>query len=100
MKPALLPIAMAAATALTVAAVSSRAQAPGVYGLHEVPAGAILHKVSAAPAEYNGRKAPKVEFTEAANKDRPGVDVDMPTFVLIPTNFKNGTIEVDLLGRL
>jgi hypothetical protein len=24
----------------------------------------------------------------------------MPTFVLIPTDFKNGTIEVDILGRL
>jgi hypothetical protein len=100
MKPALLPITMALATALTVAAVSSRAQAPGVYGLHEVPAGATLHKVTAAPAEYKGRKALKVEFTDAANKDRPAVGGDMPTFVLIPTNFKNGTIEVDLLGRL
>jgi len=51
---------MAVATALTVAAVSSRAQAPGVYGLHEVPEGATLHKVTAAPAEYKGRKALKV----------------------------------------
>jgi hypothetical protein len=100
MKPALLPISMAVAAALTVAAVSSRAQAPGVYALHEVPEGATLHKVTADPAEYKGRKALKVEFTEAANKERPGVGGDMPTFVLIPTNFKNGTIEVDLLGRL
>jgi hypothetical protein len=100
MKPALLPITMAVAAALTVAAVSTRAQAPGVYALHEVPEGATLHKVTADPAEYKGRKALKVEFTEAANKERPGVGGDMPTFVLIPTNFKNGTIEVDLLGRL
>src|SRR5258705_2567313 len=100
MKPALLPITMAAATALMVAAVSSRAQAPGIYGLHEVPAGATVHKVTAAPAESKGRKALKVEFTEAANKERPAAGGDMPTFVLIPTNFKNGTIEVDLLGRL
>ena len=91
---------MAVAAALTVAAVSSRAQAPSVYALHEVPEGATLHKVSADPAEYKGRKALKVEFTEAANKERPGGGGDMPTFVLIPTNFKNGTIEVDLLGRL
>jgi len=88
MKPALLPIAMAVATALTVAAVSSRAQAPGVYALHEVPEGATLHKVTAAPAEYKGRKALKVEFTEAANKERPGGGGDMPTFVLIPTNLR------------
>jgi hypothetical protein len=91
---------MAVATALTVAAVSSRAQAPGVYGLDEVPEGATLHKVTADPAEYKGRKALKVEFTEAANKEQPGVGGDMPTFVLIPTNFKNGTMELDLLGRL
>ncbi len=100
MKPALLPITMAVAAALTVAAVSSRAQAPGVYALHEVPEGATLHKVTADPAEYKGRKALKVEFTEAANKEQPGVGGDMPTFVLIPTNFKNGTMELDLLGRL
>ena len=50
MKPALLPITMAVAAALTVAAVSSRAQAPGVYALHEVPEGATLHKVTADPA--------------------------------------------------
>jgi hypothetical protein len=91
---------MAVATALTVAAVSSRAQAQGVYALHEVPEGATLHKVTADPAEYKGRKALKVEFTEAANKEPPGVGGDMPTFVLIPTNFKNGTMELDLLGRL
>ena len=44
----------------------------------------------------------KIEFTDAANKGPPGVDLlfDMPTFVLIPGNFKNGTIEVDILGRL
>ena len=41
-----------------------------------------------------------MEFTEEANKGQPGLDVDMPTFVVIPTNFKNGTIEVEILGRL
>jgi hypothetical protein len=100
MKPALFRLPWPLRQPLTVAAVSSRAQAPGVYALHEVPEGATLHKVTADPAEYKGRKALKVEFTEAANKERPGGGGDMPTFVLIPTNFKNGTIEVDLLGRL
>jgi len=99
-KRAFLPMSLAVATALAIATVWSRAQAPSAYNLHEVPAGATLHKVTAAPAEYKGRKALKVEFTEAANKERPGVGGDMPTFVLIPTNFKNGTIEVDILGRL
>ena len=102
MKRKLFAIMLAVVTALTVATVSGQAQAPGVYSLHEMPAGATLHTVTAAPAEYKGRKALKVEFTEAANKSPPGVDLlfDMPTFVLIPTGFKNGTIEVDILGRL
>src|SRR5258708_8638700 len=94
MKPALLPITMAVAAALTVAAVSSRAQAPGVYALHEVPEGATLHKVAADPAEYKGRKALRVEFTEAANKERPGLGGDMPTFRPIPTN--SNTRPIDL----
>ncbi len=102
MKHTVLPITLAMVTALTIATASSRAQAPDNYDLHEAPAGASLHKVTAAPAEYKGRKALKVEFTEEANKGPPGVDLlfDMPTFVLIPGNFKNGTIEVDVLGRL
>jgi hypothetical protein len=102
MKHVLLPITLAIVTALTIATESSRAQAPGNYDLHEVPVGASLHDVTATPAEYKGRKALKIEFTEAANKGPPGVDLlfDMPTFVLIPGNFMNGTIEVDLLGRL
>src|SRR5260370_40479821 len=56
-KPALLPITMAVATALTVAAASSRAQAPGVYGLHEVPAAATLHKHTPAPAQNKSPQA-------------------------------------------
>src|SRR5215831_20423446 len=101
-KHALFAVALAVVSALTVTTASGQAQAPSVYSLNEMPAGATLHTVTAAPAEYKGRKALKVEFTEAANKSPPGVDllIDMPTFVLIPTNFKNGTIEVDILGRL
>src|SRR5262245_15061007 len=102
MKRTFLPVALAVVTALTVANGLGQAQAPSVYSLNEMPAGATLHTVTAAPAEYKGRKALKVEFTEAANKSPPGIDllIDMPTFVLIPTSFKNGTIEVDILGRL
>jgi hypothetical protein len=79
---------------------SSWAQAPKAYDLHELPPGATLHKVTAAPAEYKGRKALKVEITDAAAKAQLGIDFDMPTFVLVPADFKNGTIEVDVLGRL
>jgi hypothetical protein len=91
---------LAFVTALTVATASGQTLAPSVYSLHELPTGATLHTVTAVPAEYKGREALKVEFTDAANEGPPGVLIDMPTFVLIPTNFKNGTIEVDILGRL
>jgi hypothetical protein len=99
-KRTFLSIILAVATALTVATPSSRAQPPGVYGLHELPAGASLHRVTAAPGDYKDRKALRVEITEAAARAQLGVAFDMPTFVLIPGNFKNGTIEVDVLGRL
>ena len=102
MKRAFRSIACSIAAVLTIAAVSSRAASRANYDLHEMPAGATLHDVTVAPAEYKGRKALKVEFTEEANKSPPGVDllIDMPTFVLIPADFRNGMIEVDLLGRL
>lgn len=100
MKPAFVPIMLIVATALTGATPSSQAQAPAAYRLHEMPAGATLHNVTAAPAASKRRDALKVEFTEATNQTSPGVFFDMPTFVLIPANFKNGTIEVDILSRL
>jgi len=99
-KHALFAVALAVVSALTVTTASGQAQAPRVYSLHEMPAGATLHTVTAAPAEYKGRRALRVEFTDAANEGPPGVLIDMPTYVLIPTNFKNGTIEVEILGRL
>jgi hypothetical protein len=100
MKRTLLPITLAVMTALMVATASGQKQSPDVYSLDKVPGGATLHTVTAAPAEYKGRSALRVEFTDEANEGPPGVLIDMPTFVLIPTNFKNGTIEVDVLGRL
>jgi len=50
-----------------------------------------------------GRRTEALELREhslAAIKAQLGIDVDMPTFVRIPANFRNGTIEVDLLSRL
>jgi hypothetical protein len=91
---------LAVVTALTVATASGQAQAPSVYSLDKVPVAATLHTVISAPAEYKGRNALRVEFTDQANEGPPGVLIDMPTFVLVPVNFKNGTIEVDILGRL
>ena len=83
-----------------IATPASRAQVPSIYDLRALPPGATLHRVEATPAEYNGRKAIKVEMPDAAIAAQLGIDVDMPTFVRIPVDFRNGTIEVDLLSRL
>jgi hypothetical protein len=92
-------IASMAAIAL-IASPDDRVHAQAAYDLVALPAGATLHRVVAAPAEYKGRRAIKVEMPDAAIKAQLGIDVDMPTFVRIPADFRNGTIEVDLLSRL
>ena len=83
-----------------IAIPDSRAQAPSSYELYVLPPDATLHRVEATPAEYKGRKAIKVEMPDAAIKAQLGIDVDMPTFVRIPADFRNGTIEVNVLSRL
>jgi hypothetical protein len=88
------------ALTLAIAAAPSHAQNSLAYDLSELPVGSIVHRVTAEPVEYRGRKAIKVEFTEETTRAEFGVSVDNPTFVLIPARFKNGTIEVDVLGRL
>ena len=88
------------APAIALIAPASRAQAPSSYDLRALPPGTTLHRVEATPAEYKGRKAIKVEMPDAAIKAQLGIDVDMPTFVRIPADFRNGTIEVDILSRL
>jgi hypothetical protein len=102
MKHVFLQVALAVASALTIATPSIRAQAPVVYDLDQLPRGATLHDVTVNTAEYKGRKALKIEFTAEANEAPAGVDlrIDMPTFLVIPAHFKNGTIEADILGRL
>ena len=92
-------VLLAPAIAL-IAIPDSRAQAPSFYELDVLPAGATLHRVEAMSAEYKGRKAIKVEMPDAAIKAQLGIDVDMPTFVRIPVDFQNGTIEVNILSRL
>ena len=80
---------------------ASGAQAAAVYDLRNLPAGAAPNpRVSATPADYRGRRAIKVEMTDAAVTAQLGVAVDMPTFVRIPADFNNGTIEIDVLSRL
>src|SRR5471032_2899560 len=90
--------AFAALAGICVMSPAVRAE---TYDLSTLPPGATAHRVSAVPADYMGRKALKVELTEASRNGQPGVDFgDTDTFVMVPASFRNGTIEVDLLGRL
>lgn len=69
--------------------------------LATLPDEALLTRVMAEPGTRAGRKALKVELSETALKGQAGVDfTDAPTFVHLPCTLKNGTIEVDVLGRL
>ena len=72
------------------------------YDLDQLPEASTLRSVTAAPAFIAGRRALRVELTDAVTYDgRPKVDyVDMPTFVILPAIFMNGTIDVDILSRL
>ncbi len=72
------------------------------HELDQLPQGSILRSVTATPADVAGRKALRVELTDAVTfHGKPGVDyVDKPTFVIIPASLTAGMIEVDILSRL
>jgi hypothetical protein len=72
------------------------------HSLTELPEGSKRCAVTAIPAEVAGRRGLRVELTDAVTLEgKRGVDyVDMPTFVIIPDSFTNGTIEVNILSRL
>jgi hypothetical protein len=77
-------------------------RASTTHDLTKLPDGSELRSVTAVPTHVAGRRAVRVELTDAITlHGKPGVDyVDMPTFVIIPASFENGTIEVDILSRL
>jgi hypothetical protein len=78
-----------------------KSQVTAVHTLEGLPAGFFLNSVTAESAIVAGRRALRVELTEAAASGAPGVDfIDQPTFVQIPADFGNGIIEVDVLSRL
>jgi hypothetical protein len=58
--------------------------------------------VSATQVEIDGRDAVRVELLEELSRTGiPDVDyVDMPTFLELPIDFLDGTIEVDLLAGI
>jgi Domain of Unknown Function (DUF1080) len=72
------------------------------YDLATLPPDLKVRSVTAVPADVAGRRAVRVELTDAVTfQGQPGVDyVDMPTFVIIPAEFKDGPIEVEILSRL
>jgi len=71
-----------------------------IHGLRTLPPDATLHQVSADSVRRHDRDAIKVEFTDAAIAAQRAGSFDNPTFVQIPAALQDGTIEVDLLGRL
>lgn len=68
------------------------------FALETVPAGAWLHKVTAQPVAYQGRAALRVALAPAAVAAQDYVDSN--TFVVVPVDFGDGEIGVDLLGKL
>jgi hypothetical protein len=66
--------------------------------LDALPSGAVLQDVTATPSGFRGRKALRVEL--AVTRGTFDLNFDAPTFVVIPADFTNGTIAVDLVGQL
>jgi hypothetical protein len=71
------------------------------HQLRSLPDGALLKSVSAIPATVAGVQALRVTLTDETTAGTPNVDfIDMPTFALLPVQFRNGTLSVDILSRL
>lgn len=72
-----------------------------MHALEGLPSGASFNSVTASGVFVSGRQALRVGLSEAAAAGVAGVDyIDQPTFVLIPADFDNGVLEVDVLSRL
>jgi hypothetical protein len=83
------------------ALLSAAAQAQ-TFALDALPAGATLQGVVASADEVGGRKALRVALSDEVVRAGfgPGGYGDEPTYLAIPADFGNGSIEVDLMGRL
>jgi hypothetical protein len=67
----------------------------------ESPNDVTLHNVTAQAAAFQGRAALKVELTdEIQQRILQGQGSNFPAFAILPAEFKNGIIEVDLAGEL
>ncbi len=71
------------------------------FKLDSIPAGSVLRKVTAQPQMIEGKMALRVELMdEVTNHGKAGIDYgDLPTFVQIPIEIEDGTIEVDIYAR-
>lgn len=77
-----------------------RTTEPLHFSLDALPPDAVPNRVTADPVHKAGRNAIRVALTKAARDGIAGVDfIDTDTFVLLPLQFRNGRIEVDVLGR-
>lgn len=71
------------------------------YDLGMLPERARPLSVTANLITMGGWQALRVTLTDKASEGEPNVDfIDMPTFLMIPGNFKNGTISVNLFSKL
>ncbi|MEO2213072.1 hypothetical protein ABGV40_19700 [Paenibacillus amylolyticus] len=71
------------------------------YNLDTIPEGAQPHSVTAIPVQMGGRQTLRVTLTDEVSHGEPNVDfIDMPTFLKIPVEFKDGTLSVDIFSKL
>jgi hypothetical protein len=74
-----------------------------VLPLDVVPTGAVAHDVVATTALIGQRKAVRIELSEEAMRSGSAGRlryVDEPTYLALPIEFGDGTISVDLYGKL
>ncbi|MBN2439114.1 MAG: hypothetical protein JXL20_11020 [Deltaproteobacteria bacterium] len=65
------------------------------------PNDVTLHNVTAQAETYQGRDALKIELTDEIQRQiLKGQGSNFPAFAILPADFKNGIIEVDIAGEL
>ena len=70
------------------------------FKLDSIPTGSVLRKVTAQPQMIEGKMALRVELMDDNNSKSDFDDDVLPTFVQIPIEIEDGTIEVDIYARL
>lgn len=74
---------------------------PQSFPLDVLPRGAELLSVDADVVSFDGRDALRASLTSETANGEPGVDyVDRPTFVILPVDFRNGRIDLEINSGL